>query len=379
MSLFKAALAGAAQAGDQILTKYIDEDLAAKRAQMMADLQRKNADLIRRDDAAFGDERAPIVRQQRVDDETAIGGARNKTALQGEINRAQSPELLDAEVKRADAAAAAALRAKKNEISDTELTAATVAREKAILTGTMNEKAKAAGLMARATDLNGGERAARTALVNMELSDKRRLGQLYDDYLKITNSNLPEAEKAKQLAPISNAITTLKAKNGVGGAGKQDYGYQETETETDPLTGKEITKTKTRTPLGPGGAPAAAVDRYAINPGAAPAGKDPYAKSSDQANKLPQRREAPPPYMPPADSPAGKRRALMEQAREAASAQNESESALGAVRRANAEDKARTVLATGDKRAMYQFQQSEDFKYLDGATKARISAAVLGR
>jgi hypothetical protein len=83
MSLFKAALAGAAQAGDQILTKYIDEDLAAKRAQMMADLQRKTAGAIRQDDADFSDKRAPVLREQAKADVLAKAEAARAAELAG--------------------------------------------------------------------------------------------------------------------------------------------------------------------------------------------------------------------------------------------------------------------------------------------------------
>ena len=380
MSLFTMALGGAAAGASRTLDKYIDEDIAKARAQMMADLTRKNAGLIRQDDAAFADQRAPILRQQRVDDETAIGDVRNQTALRGDINRAQSPELLAAESKRADAVAASALRAKKAEASDAELTAATVLREKAILTGTMNEKAKAAGLLARATDLGGGVRALQADLLRMDIGDKKRLGTLYDDYLKITNSDLPDADKAKKLAPITNAIAALKSKNGVGGPGAGKGAGAEydlvkiKEEETLPGGGTRTTERTEKRKAGAGGE-AATEDPFMVPNRSDPnaQAKDPYAKAAPTPPARPLIQQAEVEIDP--NSWAGKQRA----AREGRANAQASQESLRAVEAANAADAARQLLATGDRRALFKFQSSPAFDLLDMRTKAAISAAVNGR
>jgi len=125
-----------------------------------------------------------------------------------------------------------------------ELTPAKVAAEKATIEGTMGAKAKQAGLIARTTDLDGANRASRNTLLQMEVTDRKRLGELYDSYLSVVNDEqMPDAAKEKKLAPITNAIQAIKAKSAPAGAGRNP------ELDTEKVTEKRMNQDSTTTKI----------------------------------------------------------------------------------------------------------------------------------
>lgn len=133
-SLFTRALAGAGEAASQIGSKYIDEQLAERRAQVLADIAQKQIE--RADAYSNSDERRGRMRDLASQDVVAAGGAADTVAL----NTAGNVPLRDA----------------------------AIARENAINTGTMGTKAAAAGAVAKAQAdalpirLNPGDAAYRS-------------------------------------------------------------------------------------------------------------------------------------------------------------------------------------------------------------------------
>lgn len=101
MSLFGRALAGAGKEAANIASKYVDDDLAARRAQLLADLQVQTAGRMRADEDAFRNDPTRIERDRatKVADVTAVGGAQNQVALEGERARATDKPLQDALTK----------------------------------------------------------------------------------------------------------------------------------------------------------------------------------------------------------------------------------------------------------------------------------------
>lgn len=101
MSLFGRALAGAGKEAGNIASKYIDEELAQSRAKMLADLQVQTAGRMRADEDAFRNDPTRIERDRatKVADVTAVGGAQNQLALEGERARATDKPLQDALTK----------------------------------------------------------------------------------------------------------------------------------------------------------------------------------------------------------------------------------------------------------------------------------------
>lgn len=108
------ALAGAGNAAVNLGNKFIDEQLAQQRAQVLADLQVTTAGKIREQDDAFRNDPTRVARDRanRVADVQAEGGARNEVALAGERARATDPALRQATIDTATDAARAAAKAK---------------------------------------------------------------------------------------------------------------------------------------------------------------------------------------------------------------------------------------------------------------------------
>jgi hypothetical protein len=202
MSLLGMAAAGAAAAGMRTTEKYIDEGLAQQRAQMMADLQLESAKRL----------------DQYQNDPTRRAGLRDQAALDAGAT--------------ADATNAAALRGKKAEVADTELTAGMAGRE-SLLTrarakadqdatteaGSNPAFLKAKRALAMAGHVESAGSLASANLANLQAADLKRLGGLYDQAVAIQNDDkLTEDEKAKRLKPIVNTITAIKSKTGQGAA-----------------------------------------------------------------------------------------------------------------------------------------------------------------
>lgn len=115
---------GAANAGSEILNKYITEDLAQQRAEALAALQRRTAGEIRQDDAAFRDQRAPTERKMREDD--AISAAGVQDTIETKRLDPNSP-VAQAKSAAAERDAVAARNRKKQDM--TELTPIEAERE----------------------------------------------------------------------------------------------------------------------------------------------------------------------------------------------------------------------------------------------------------
>lgn len=150
MSLLGSALgrglAGGARATEEVANRYIDADLAQKRAQALADIQHASAVKLdqyqmspERQGALRENERQGVLSKAEAAREAELAGL-NDTALQG------------ARTARGDADATAATRRKidgrKTEL--TELTPAEIAAANQTLEGTMGAEAKRAGLLAAA-------------------------------------------------------------------------------------------------------------------------------------------------------------------------------------------------------------------------------------
>lgn len=222
------ALGGAGLAAAGIANKYIDEEIQNNRAQLLADIAHNSR--VKTDQYELSDERQAQVRRNAAAATMAKGEAERASATAG-VNDENYQGALDADAKRGatrkiDAAkqelqemTPAKIEAEKKVLA--ELTPAKVAAEKAIIEGTMGAKAKQAGLMARASDLDGANRASRNELLQLELKDRKRLGELYDEYLAVVNDEaMPDTAKQKKLAPITNAIGAIKMKSAPAGAGR---------------------------------------------------------------------------------------------------------------------------------------------------------------
>lgn len=153
MSLIGSALgrglAGAGAGAAAVANKYIDEELAADRANLLADIQHQSA--VRLDQYQLGAERQATLR----------GNATAATMAQGQATRASELDGLNdaayqgAKRSKADADAADATARDVKRLET--MTPAEVAAANARLDGTMGAEAKRAGLIARATER---ERAA---------------------------------------------------------------------------------------------------------------------------------------------------------------------------------------------------------------------------
>lgn len=221
-----AGLGGGADSVGRITEGYIDQDRRLESARVLSEMEEQKQMRL----AEFGQK---LGREQQTYNTTGQG----------------ADEVLGFQGRQADVTNAAGLRGKVAEAGSTELTAAQIAREKAILEGltpakvaaekaeiegTAGAKAKAAGMVARATDLGGAERAVRTELASLELKDKKRLGQLYDEFLAVNaDTTLTPQQRAAKLTPISSGIQAIKSKNGTGSA-------RDPELDTETIVNKTI-------------------------------------------------------------------------------------------------------------------------------------------
>ena len=221
-----AGLGGGADSVGRITEGYIDQDRRLESARVLSEMEDQKQMRL----AEFGQK---LGREQQTYNTTGQGGA----------------ELLGFEGRRADVTNAANLRGKVAEAGSKELTQAQIDRETTILKeltpakiaaekqeldALMGVKAKAAGMIARATDLGGAERAVRTELASLELADKKRLGKLYDDFLAVNaDTTLTPQQRAAKLTPIAAGIQAIKSKNGGGSA-------RDPELDTETIVNKTI-------------------------------------------------------------------------------------------------------------------------------------------
>lgn len=196
------ALAGAAAAGSQIINKYIDDDLATKRAQLMADIQRTSS-------------------VQQAKDLDAV------TNDQGRRERMRQEAVLDAK-----AASSESLRAKREEASDPELLAADVARTRTVTqakTDAETEAIKARGgdplflkaqqALTRAGHIESAASQAQAALAQFQMGVQRRVMGLRDQLAEAVRSG-DEKEEAALRAQID-------ALDGKGGKKEKFYAVAE--------------------------------------------------------------------------------------------------------------------------------------------------------
>lgn len=258
------ALGGAGAAAAGIASRYIDDEIRTNREQFLTDLAHNNR--VKLDQYQLSDARQAQVRKNATDATMSQGAAQRASQMAG-INDADYQAALDTESGNTtrrkvdsekaviDGTSDAKINAEKKAIE--ALTPAKIAAEKALLEGTMGEKAKQAGLIARATDMDAGNRAARAALLNMEVGDRKRLGKLYDDYLAVVNDEqTPDEQKAQKLRPITNAIQALKMKSSPAGAGRDpELDVATTKEFTRDQDGNVISETTTRSTRRPGQMP----------------------------------------------------------------------------------------------------------------------------
>lgn len=248
MGMLSSVMQGAAQGLNVLgqgmlkdIDRQQDQGIWEKRQALLAEIQRESAKTQRTDARDFSVAPETLAAQDTVATAAGATARKVKTAeLTDEgLNTAARAKMAGDSAASADASRAAA----KAEAGDTELTAAIVARENAMLKGTMAAKAKAAGMLASAADLGGGIRAKQAELLSMDIADKKRMGKLYDDYLAVTkDSALSDEQKAAKLKPISNAISALKAKNGIGSQRDPEL---DTQTVTEVRMNADGTTTKT--------------------------------------------------------------------------------------------------------------------------------------
>ena len=108
------AVAGVAKGAGELGNKYIDQNLALQRAQVLEDLRIQSAGKIREQDDAFRNDPTRVARDRanKVADVTAEGGARNQVALEGERARATDPALRQGLIDTATATAKAGAKVK---------------------------------------------------------------------------------------------------------------------------------------------------------------------------------------------------------------------------------------------------------------------------
>lgn len=107
--------------------------------------------------------------------------------------------------------------------------------------------------LARARDTGGGLRAVQTESAQLDVKDKKRLGDLYDQQAAILNSDLDDATKQVKLKPIQTQIQSIKSKNAPLGARDPELDTQTVVTEVvDPATGvtTKTTRKEVRKPTG---------------------------------------------------------------------------------------------------------------------------------
>lgn len=258
MSIFGQLMAGAGQAAAQIGNKYIDEEMATSRAQMLADLQRKTAGQIREDDDAFQNDptRVQRNRQRKTDDIVAEGGARTRVDLE----RASNTALTEAEAGRS------AFIKKAEAQAGIDVTTAAGNDPKYIKA---LKTISAANAAPDRTDYKGRE--LDNAIKQMQVDNALRADGLRKEFGTAT------PERQQQIKDELSVLTGKDADKFVPVPLKDADGT---------ITGYQVFDTKSGKFIDGG---AAAADSYTIKPGAKPAGKgDPYAKPEKAAQAAPR-------------------------------------------------------------------------------------------
>lgn len=232
---------GAAQAGSEVLNKYIDEEMQQRKAEAMADLQRKTAGAIREDDAAFQDKRAPVLQQRALDSARATAGLQDEIAakrldpnsplykatvadeerkaaagtkrkIDEQTQMLSNPDLLKAQRDKAagdaTAQADAQMNLAKRMASDTEYLKA---QEKIKLSDPAVkaniEQSRAAAASAYASAANSRAHAAHT---QAQTESVKRVDAIYADMLKtIDDKSLSPEQRAEKLTTLQSKLVAL--------------------------------------------------------------------------------------------------------------------------------------------------------------------------
>lgn len=104
MSIWGRVAAGIGSGAGALASRYIDEELLTQREQAISDIRRKTAQQMTEDADAFNSNPDRVARNlnNKVAEENAIGGARNKIALDGEVARASNTQLRQAKIDDAN-------------------------------------------------------------------------------------------------------------------------------------------------------------------------------------------------------------------------------------------------------------------------------------
>lgn len=201
MSIFGRLVGGAAQAGAQLANKYVDDQIATQRAQMMAELQRRTAGQVREDDDAF---RNDPTRVQRDRDRRAEDVKADSVARRGErVADLTDPTLTTAEAAKAERDAA---DKRRRDVADIEAkTPAEAARSGLIADATAKATAKyrepKEGSKTMAAKMAEVESAIGRPLSQQEKEGMAGLGKTEEGFAKFRRSLVMEAVKAGTLSP----------------------------------------------------------------------------------------------------------------------------------------------------------------------------------
>lgn len=240
MGMFAAALGGAAGAINQQATGDIEQQRKTDLMQVAADLERSKlqfAETLRqggvRADFNFANDKGTVAARQATarsntlaagqDTRDATVAAAGDTAYQGAVKGQADRDASDAAAReraktKANAADGDYLGAMtKLTLADPRVAAA-IARDRAA----------------------AGESGARTGLIGVqveagrvEIADKNKLNQLYDDASSIlSDAKLTDEDRAKEFAKVQQKIVLMKSKNGTG-TGARD---PELDTQTEEVT-----------------------------------------------------------------------------------------------------------------------------------------------
>lgn len=275
MSIFGRLVGGAAQAGSQIAMRYVDDQIATQRAQMMAELQRRTAGQVREDDDAFRNDptRVQRDRERRSADIASEGSARNKTDLAGKLAEATNTGLTQGMADRESIIAGARSKA-----------------EQAAVTAAGNDPAylKAKGAITAAGETSGSRASA--ALARHQLNEIEKVAGRAADIRSAQTELSKETDPTKRDA-IQQRVSDLQfsgkdpSKFLALAERAQDNAREAIKLLADPATAEEGKRQLAKAnELSRKAAQAAGLklsddaDPFAI-PGAKPGkGADPYAK-----------------------------------------------------------------------------------------------------
>jgi len=366
-----------------------------KRSQLLAQIQRENAKNIRGDTFEFENNPSNVA--------TMIGTATTKAEAAGKVSRSEKAlDLTDPSLVAAQTAEEARKRAEK--VLDVEATseAARVEMKKNVadkpfidavkqfkIASDPETAAKIAQLMASTGTLN-----AETALRKQNLTDlievSKRAKDIRDIQAELSNTkdDKRRVELHQQLGDLTtggrNPEKFLEAVNRA-----QDNARDALKLLVDPLA-TDSQKSAANAQLDAANALVrAAAKMGGIDLGGGGQAVDPYKAAMDANRAAAEKGDktqgkvgmlsSTSEWVHDPASPAGKRRAKMDQERARSAADASNANNQNEVLRVNAEDKARTLLGSGDKRALYAFQGSPEFNAMSAGMKAQVAAALNSR